>query len=382
MAAKRDYYEVLGVARGADEKEIKSAFRKKAKELHPDKNKTDKDAEKKFKELNEAYEVLKDKDKRAAYDRFGHGAFDGGAGGFGGGGGAGAGGFGDGFADFSDIFGDIFGDFMGGRAGGRRSSGGPERGADLRHNLTINLKEAYTGVKKNIKYNAMSTCEDCSGKGAKNSSDIETCSVCRGSGKERAQQGFFVIEKTCSRCAGKGKVIKNPCKTCAGQGRVRKSRNIAVNIPAGVEDGMRIRVEGGGEAGSNGGPTGDLYVFVTIPRNDIFERDSHMLHCAVPIKFTIATLGGSIEVPTIDGKKVKVNIPAGTQTGDQFRLRGKGMPKLQTASHGDLILHARVETPVNLSAKQKELLQEFDAEGGNHSPSSDSFFSKVKKLFS
>lgn len=381
--SKRDYYELLGVSKDADASELKKAYRKKAMKYHPDQNPDDSDAERKFKEVNEAYDVLKDEQKRAAYDRFGHDAFENGMGGAGGPG-AGAAGF-DFSGSFSDIFDDLFGGGgggFGGRPGGGRQ-GGAMRGADLRYNLTIGLEEAFTGKKRNIKVTTSVECDGCKGSGSEKGSEPETCPTCQGRGKSRQQQGFFTIERTCSTCQGLGKIITNPCKSCAGSGRVRKEKSLKVTIPAGVEEGTRIRLSGEGEAGARGGPAGDLYIFVSVKAHPIFERNGADLHCRVPIAMTAAALGGSVEVPTIEGGKVKVSIPAGTQSGRQFRLKGKGMKVMQSEIRGDMYVHAAVETPVNLSRKQKDLLKQFaeDKGGKENSPESAGFFSRVKDFW-
>jgi len=375
----RDYYEVLGVERGADESDLKKAYRKLAMQYHPDRNPDDTEAEARFKEVNEAYDVLKDPDKRAAYDRFGHEAFTqgGGAGpggGFGGGGGFAGGGF-------SDIFEEMFGEFMGrGRAGG----GGRGRGSDLRYNLEISLDDAFRGAKTDIRVPTSDTCERCEGTGAKPGSKPTTCGTCGGAGKIRAQQGFFTIERTCPACGGQGRVIDDPCGACAGQGRVQKEKTLSVNIPAGVEEGTRIRLAGEGEAGVRGGPSGDLYVFLSIAPHRFFRREGADLHCKVPIPMVQAALGGPLEVPTMDGKRARLTLPQGVQTGHQFRLKGKGMPVLRSPNRGDMYVEVVVETPVNLTRKQRELLEEFDKAGENsekHSPASAGFFAKVKELW-
>ena len=369
--AKRDYYEVLGVESNADAAEVKSAYRKKAMQYHPDRNPNDSSAEAAFKEVNEAYEILKDPQKRSAYDQYGHAAFENG------GGPGGARGFGGMGGGFSDIFEDLFGDFMGGAQGGGRSRA--PRGSDLRYNLEIPLEDAYHGKKMELKIPTTAPCESCDGLGAEAGSEPTTCDSCQGMGKIRAQQGFFTIERTCPTCQGQGQVIKNPCKTCRGQGRVNKEKTLSVNIPAGVDDGNRIRLSGEGEAGMRGGPPGDLYIFLTVQDHRIFQRDGQNIHCRVPIPLTTAALGGDIEVPTLEGARAKVSITAGTQSGRKFRLRGKGMPIMNSHSHGDMYIHTIVETPVNLSKRQKELLKEFEAEGkGAHSPESEGFFSRVK----
>jgi len=376
--AKRDYYDVLGVSKGASADEIKKGFRRKAKELHPDRNADNPDAESQFKEANEAYEVLKDADKKAAYDRYGHAAFEGGMGGGGGGPRPGQGfGQGDFQSAFSDVFDDLFGDFMGGQRGG----GGRQRaarGADLRYNLRISLEDAHKGLQKTIKVPTSVTCGSCSGSGAEGGAEPATCPTCSGMGKVRAQQGFFTVERTCPTCSGLGQIISNPCKTCAGAGRVEKDRALSVNIPAGVETGTRIRLSGEGEAGMRGGPSGDLYIFVEVATHDLFERDGSNLYCRVPVSMTTAALGGSIEVPTIDGGRGRVAIPAGSQSGRQMRLRGKGMPAVRGNAVGDMFIELAVETPVNLTTRQKELLKEFAELGDDNNPESKSFFSSVK----
>ncbi len=378
--AKRDYYEVLGLDRGASEKDLKSAFRRLAKKYHPDANPGDADAEKNFKEVNEAYEALKDPQKRAAYDQFGHAAFDGmGARGPGGGPG---GGFGPDFASsMSDIFDDLFGEFMGGRRpGGRR--GGRERGADLRYNMTITLEEAYKGKTAQIRVPTSVTCEACDGNGAKPGTSPTTCPTCSGMGKVRATQGFFTIERPCPNCQGRGEIIKDPCGECGGAGRVTKERTLSVNIPAGVEDGTRIRLAGEGEAGLRGGATGDLYIFLSIEPHSIFQRDGSDIFCRVPISMTTAALGGQIEVPTVEGSISRVKIPEATQTGKQFRLKGKGMPVLRSKLTGDMYIQVEVETPTNLTKRQRELLEEFQKlTDEDNSPESKGFFDRMKKMF-
>jgi len=380
----KDFYETLGVAKGASEDELKKAYRKLAMQYHPDRNPNDKEAEKKFKEINEAYDVLKDPQKKAAYDRFGHAAFSQGAGG---GAGPGAAGF-DFSGSFSDIFEDLFSEFTGSRqrrggggGNGAQASGGA-RGADLRYNLDITLEDAFKGKQQSIKVTTSATCEACSGTGAEKGSKPEQCPNCEGRGTIRAQQGFFTIERACPQCSGTGKIIKNPCKPCAGTGTVRKEKTLNVTIPAGVEEGTRIRLAGEGEAGYRGGPAGDLYIFLGVKPHKIFRREGANIHCHVPITFSTAALGGAVEVPTIDGGRVKVTIPAGTQSGHQFRLKGKGMSILRSNARGDMYIEAHVETPVNLSKKQKDLLKEFEEAGGAKSnPESDSFFSKVKEFW-
>ncbi len=375
--SKRDYYDVLGVTKGASADEIKKGFRKKAKELHPDRNKDNPDAEAQFKEANEAYDVLRDADKKAAYDRFGHAAFENGMSG----GGRPGGGFGQGdfSSAFSDVFDDLFGDFMGGQrgGGGRRAA----RGSDLRYNLRVSLEEAYAGLQKTINVPAAVACSSCEGTGAEGGAEPTTCPTCSGMGKVRAQQGFFTVERTCPTCSGLGQIIKNPCKSCNGAGRVEKERALSVNIPAGVETGTRIRLAGEGEAGMRGGPPGDLYIFVEVSDHKLFERDSVNLYCRVPVSMAKAALGGSIEVPTIDGGRGRVQIPAGSQSGRQMRLRGKGMPALRGGGVGDMFIELAVETPVNLTTRQKELLREFDDLGEDNHPESKSFFSSVKSFW-
>jgi molecular chaperone DnaJ len=379
--AKRDYYEVLGVGKSADEKELKAAYRKLAKQYHPDANPGDRTAEASFKEINEAYDVLKDPQKKAAYDRFGHQAFEGGMGG-GRGGGAG---FGPEFnSSMSDIFEDLFGDFMGGnnrsRRGGR-GGGGAARGADLRYNMEIALTEAYTGKTAQIRVPSSVACESCNGSGAKPGTSPKTCATCGGQGAVRSQSGFFTVERTCPTCQGRGQVIADPCNACVGQGRVTKERTLSVNIPAGVEDGTRIRLASEGEAGVRGGPSGDLYIFLSVRPHEFFQRDGADLFCKVPVSMTAASLGGDIEVPTIDGKKARVGIPEGTQTGKQFRLRGKGMPVLRSSQTGDMYIQVAVETPVNLSRKQRDLLREFEKESRHNSPESEGFFARAKAFW-
>lgn len=379
--AKRDYYEVLGVKRGATEQEVKSAYRSLAKEFHPDRNAGDKEAERRFKEVNEAYEALKDPQKRAAYDQFGHAAFEGGMGGRGG-----PGGFGPDFASsMSDIFDDLFGEFMGGRRGGggqgRGGRSGREAGADLRYNLEITLSEAFGGKTAQIRVPASVKCETCSGSGAKPGTKPRTCTTCGGMGKVRASQGFFTIERTCPACQGRGETIDDPCADCGGAGRVQKERTLSVNIPAGVEDGTRIRLAGEGEAGLRGGSAGDLYIFLSVRPHEFFQRDGADLFCKVPVSMIVASLGGDIEVPTIDGKKARVSIPEGAQTGKQFRLKSKGMPILRSSQMGDMYIQVTVETPVNLSRKQRELLKDFEKEARNNSPESEGFFAKARAFW-
>jgi molecular chaperone DnaJ len=376
--AKRDYYEVLGVARDAGEDDLKKTYRKLAMQWHPDRNQGNAEAEAKFKELNEAYDVLKDAEKRAAYDRFGHAAFEqGGPGGGGGGGGPFGGG------GFEDIFEEMFGRFGGGGRGQRAAAG---RGADLRTQVEVSLEEAFAGAKKTIRFATSVSCEACKGVGAEGgaASGVQNCGTCQGSGKVRAQQGFFLVERTCPTCGGAGRSIKNPCKICRGAGRVQRERSLNVSVPAGVDDGTRIRLTGEGEAGQRGAPAGDLYVDIAVRPHPIFQRDGANILVRVPLRMTQAALGGHVEVPSIDGGRSKVTIPAGTQTGDQFRLRGKGFSVLRSAARGDMYVQVMVETPQNLSPKQRELLEQFEAEaekGGRTSPESEGFFAKVKEFW-
>jgi len=369
--AKRCFYEVLAVERTATDGDIKSAFRKQAMQCHPDRNPGDNGAEHRFKEINEAYEILKDPDKRAAYDRFGHAAFE-----HGNGMGA-AHGFG---ADFATTFSDIFDDLFG--MGGRRGRGsGRERGADLRYNMEISLLEAYAGKAAQIRIPTSVTCEACSGGGAKSGTKPKACPMCAGQGKVRHAQGFFTLERTCPNCQGRGQVIESPCASCAGSGRVMRERTLSVNIPAGVEDGTRIRLAAEGEAGVRGGPSGDLYIFLSIGAHPFFQRDGADLHCRVPVSLVTATLGGEFEVPTIDGGKTRVKVPEGMQTGRRFRLQGKGMPVLRVRQTGDMYVQVVVETPQKLTKKQRELLAEFDRlSSAETHPESAGFFGKVKEF--
>jgi molecular chaperone DnaJ len=375
--SKRDYYDVLGISKGASADEIKKAFRTKAKELHPDRNSDNPNAESQFKEANEAYDVLKDPEKKAAYDRYGHAAFEGGMGGGGGRGGYGQGDF---SSAFSDVFDDLFGDFMGG-GGGRGGRSRNTRGSDLRYNMRITLEEAFGGAQKTINVPSTAQCGSCNGTGAEGGSEPTSCPTCSGMGKVRATQGFFTVERTCPTCSGMGQIIKNPCKSCGGQGRKEKDRALSVNIPAGVETGTRIRLSGEGEAGLRGGASGDLYIFIEVAPHDIFQREGTNLFCRVPVSMTTAALGGDIEVPTIDGGRSRVKVPSGSQSGRQMRLRSKGMPAVRSSQVGDMFIELAVETPVNLTSRQKDLLREFEQESSENNPESSSFFSSVKSFW-
>ena len=371
---KRDFYEILGVNKDANDDEIKKAYRKLAMKFHPDRNPDNPKAEEHFKEAKEAYEILSDASKRSAYDQYGHAGVDqqagmGGAAGFGGG--------------FADAFGDIFGDIFGG-AGGRGGRSNVYRGADLRYNLEISLEDAARGTETKIRIPTMAECDTCHGSGAKAGSKPETCSTCAGHGQVRMQQGFFSIQQACPKCHGSGKVIANPCPTCQGSGRVKQYKTLAVKIPSGVDEGDRIRLSGEGEAGVNGGPAGDLYVVIQIKPHSVFQRDHNDLHCEMPISFTTAALGGEIEIPTLDGH-AKIKIPAETQSGKVFRLRGKGIKGVRSNAHGDLMCHMVVETPVSLTERQKELLRELDTlneqDGARHNPRTTSWMDKMKQFF-
>jgi len=372
--SKRDYYEVLGVDRGVDEKALKSAYRKLAMKYHPDQNPGDEEAEAKFKEVGEAYAVLSDPQKRSAYDQYGHQAFEnGGAGGgnpFGG-------------MEPGDIFENIFSQVFGGRSGGRRRSG-PARGSDLRYDMEISLDQAWSGIDQEIKIPSIDNCNPCGGSGAEPGSSPVTCSTCNGSGRVRATQGFFTMERPCAACSGRGTVIKDPCRECRGQGQVRRDKTLSVKIPAGVESGMRIRLSGEGEPGANGGPKGDLYIFVEVLEHDIFERDGPNLYCRAPVTMVTAALGGDIEIPTIDGGRARVSIPEGAQTGRRLRLRGKGMPSLRGSggATGDLYIEMFVETPSNLTKRQKEILREFcDCTGADCYQENEGFLGRVKRFW-
>ncbi|MGH6953714.1 MAG: molecular chaperone DnaJ [Alphaproteobacteria bacterium] len=367
--AKEDYYRVLGVERGASAEEVKKAYRKLAMQHHPDRNPGDRSAEQKFKDVIEAYDILKDDKKRAAYDRFGHGAFEAG--------GAGPQGADFNFATgFADIFDEMFGEIMGGR---RR--GATAHGADLRHDLSISLEDAFRGHAVELRLDGSASCEDCRGTGAAGGAQPVQCATCHGHGKVRTRQGFFTIERTCPACSGAGRVIDRPCRSCNGSGRTRKAKTISVNVPAGIEDGTRIRVAGEGEAGMRGGPAGDLYLFVSVKPHALFQREGPAIFCRVPIAMTTATLGGAIEIPTIDGGRARLAIPPGTQSGHRFRIERKGMSVLRSAARGDMFVEAQVETPVNLSKRQRELLEEFARAAGGKptSPESEGFLARAKE---
>ena len=374
--SKEDYYETLNCSRNASTDELKKAYRKKAKELHPDRNSDNPKAEEQFKAVNEAYDILRDPEKRSAYDRFGHAAFEGGTSnsGF-----RASGQTGDFGSAFSDVFEDLFGDFMG--SSSRKNSQRASRGSDLRYNLNVSLADAYKGKKTIINVPSAVTCDACSGIGSEGGVEATNCPTCAGIGKVRAQQGFFTVERTCPTCAGKGKIIKNPCKNCLGQGRVEKERKLNVTIPAGVETGTRIRLANEGEAGLRGGPNGDLYIFIEVLNHQIFERDAQNLFCRIPISMTTAALGGDLEAPTLDGGKSRVKVPSGVQSGKRLRLKGKGMPSLRGNSFGDLYVELEVETPVNLTSKQKKLLMEFQEIGVNNNPAESNFFSRVRSFW-
>jgi len=377
--SKSDYYDLLGCSKSASEAELKKAYRTKAKELHPDRNSGNASATEKFKQVNEAYEILRDPNKRAAYDRYGHAAFESN---MGGGFNSGQAGNGDFASAFSDVFEDLFGDFMGNSGGSTNTSQRANRGADLRYNMRINLEEAYLGKKTNIDIPTSVSCDTCSGTGAQSGASPTACPTCSGVGKVRAQQGFFTVERTCPTCSGRGQIIKNPCRLCSGQGRVEKTKKLNVSIPAGVETGTRIRLSGEGEAGIRGGHSGDLYIFIEVQKHSLFEREGQDLYCRIPIAMTTATLGGGCVAPKKDGGKTRVKIPEGAQNNKQLRLRGKGMPALRGGSKGDLYIEILVETPVNLTAEQIDLLRKFEKTCGNNSPANQDFFGRVKKFWS
>ena len=372
--AKKDYYEVLGVSRSATTVEIKAAYRNMAKKCHPDLHPNDKEAEIQFKEISEAYDVLSNPQKKAAYDQYGHAAFEGGAG-FGGNPFGGMGG------SFSDLFEEVFNGFMGGASGRYSETSAALRGADLRYDLTISLKEAFTGVKKQIEVNTYVACDDCHGKGGE---DVESCSMCHGTGRVRRQQGFFMMETPCPACSGTGQVITKPCRTCKGSGRIRKKTMLDVTIPAGVDTGVRMRIAGKGEAGQNGGQAGDLYIFITVEEGKFFRREGMDLFCDVPISMVMAALGGSVQIPVIDGgtEKETIKIASGTQSGTQIKIKGRGMPVVRGSARGDLYVTLNVETPTNLTKEQKELLEKFDAlDNGKTAPKSNLFWENLKKIF-
>src|SRR6056300_127705 len=371
--ADKDFYEILGVQKNASDDEIKKSYRKLAMKYHPDRNKDDKESERKFKEVSAAYEILKDSEKRSAYDQYGHDAFR--QGGMGGG---------QGFGDFGGGFSDIFEEFFGGGFGGQSRERGPQRGNDLRYNMSVSLQEAYSGKKSQIRIPSYEGCDLCSATGSADKSGPSTCSTCGGQGKVRSTQGFFSIERPCPTCGGEGSSIKNPCLKCSGTGQVKKQKTISVTIPAGVDTGTRIRISGEGEPGQRGAGNGDLYIFVEVQKDKLFEREEENIFCQIPISITTDILGGDVEVPTIEGKKARLNIPPGTQSETQFRLKGKGMSILRQTRRGDMYVEANVEIPVSLNSKQKAILQEFEKEGGTakkHSPKSQSFFSKLKEVW-
>lgn len=373
--SKKDYYQVLGVDKSVGQADLKKAYHKLAMQYHPDRNPDDKEAEKKFKEINEAYDILKDEQKRAAYDRFGHDAFQASGGGR-------SHSSGEFHQDINDIFGDFFSDFMG--ASGRRQKPSAKiKGSDLKYNVTISLEEAFKGVDKNINFSTELKCYGCQGSGAVDGSGMINCDNCGGRGATRVQQGFFTLEQTCSKCMGAGQIIKNPCTKCHGMGRYPQQKSLLVNIPSGIEDGTRIRLVGEGEAGTRGGSNGDLYIFVNIKPHEIFKVEGIDLHCRLPINFTTAALGGEIEVPIIDGGKVSLKIPAGTQNGEKLRLRGKGMTRVRSSARGDMLAQIYVEVPKNLTKKQRELIENLDKEfSENYINDDTSFFNKMKNLWS
>ena len=374
--AEKNYYKTLGVNKDASADEIKKAFRKLALKHHPDKNQGNKESEKKFKEINEAYEILKDDQKRAAYDKYGSAGFQNSGGGFH----SQAGGF----EDFADVFGDIFGDFMGrGSSSPKQQRENQFRGSDLRYNTEITLENAYKGLNRNIKFRTAVKCDECDGKGTKAKTGTTTCNTCNGSGKVRYQQGFFMIEKVCTSCSGSGVIIKDPCKTCKGEGRYEKEKNLSIHIPKGINNGAKIRISGEGEAGVRGAAPGDLYIHISVKPHEFYQRDNANLHCSVPIKMTTAVLGGYIEIPTIDGNIAKINVPSGTQFGTKLRMQNKGMPIMNSSRNGDIYVNVNVELPIKVTSKQKELLEEFakiKQTGAN--PKSEGFFDKVKNFVS
>lgn len=373
---KKDYYELLEISKSTSAEDIKKSYRKLAMKYHPDKNQGNKDAEHKFKEINEAYEVLKDDQKRAAYDRYGHAAFDQNSG-------ARSSGFSsaEGFDDLSNIFGGIFNDFMGGGGHGRPNAEQINRGADLRYDLAISLEEAFNGGKHQIKFRTQVGCDTCKGSGSK-SGKVSKCGTCGGAGKVRMQQGFFMIERACSNCSGSGQAISDPCTKCRGQGTTNEQRILNINVPAGVEQGTKIRIGSEGEAGKRGAKSGDLYIFINVRQHKLFTRNAETLYCTTPVKITTAALGGSIEIPTLDGNKAKLIIPEGTQNGTQFKLKGKGMPIMKSGRVGDMIVSVKVEVPINLNKKQKEILKSFESEcTDNCNPETQNYFAKAKKFF-
>ena len=371
--AKRDYYEILGVSKGIDAKELKKAYRKLAMKYHPDRNPDDKDADAKFKEATEAYEILGDQQKRAAYDQYGHAGVDPNAAG---------GGFGGGGGNFSDVFGDVFGDIFGGGGGGGGRRGGPQRGSDLRYTMDLSLEEAVRGIEKKIRVPTLTSCDPCGGSGAKPGTKPKTCGTCGGAGQVRMQQGFFSVQQTCPSCRGQGTMIDDPCNSCHGRGVKEETKTLSVKIPPGVDTGDRIRLSGEGEAGAMGGPAGDLYVQVSVREHELFHRDGRNLYCDVPISIVDAALGGELEIPTLDGR-VNLKIPAETQSGKLFRLRGKGVTPVRGGAAGDLLCRVQVETPVNLNSNQKDLLMKFQESltGEKHSPQKKTWFEGVKRFF-
>ena len=371
--AKRDYYEIIGVSKGIDAKELKKAYRKLAMKYHPDRNPDDKDADAKFKEATEAYEILGDQQKRAAYDQYGHAGVDPNAAG---------GGFGGGGGNFSDVFGDVFGDIFGGGGGGGGRRGGPQRGSDLRYTMDLSLEEAVRGIEKKIRVPTLTSCDPCGGSGAKPGTKPKTCGTCGGAGQVRMQQGFFSVQQTCPSCRGQGTMIDDPCNSCHGRGVKEETKTLSVKIPPGVDTGDRIRLSGEGEAGAMGGPAGDLYVQVSVREHELFHRDGRNLYCDVPISIVDAALGGELEIPTLDGR-VKLKIPAETQSGKLFRLRGKGVTPVRGGAAGDLLCRVQVETPVNLNSNQKDLLMKFQESltGEKHSPQKKTWFEGVKRFF-